>query len=139
MSTVFPLLTYAHALERRYRGVTVNVDRLEDVPHWKDYTGWRIIFRASKDELIRHGIVTAEDIAKAYSRRHKRTMPPDAFGHSRGISCQDDGSACLWVHVPDYIPEDHDSERCANTRKIQRQVSKLLKRAFRLPRQRRRS
>jgi hypothetical protein len=134
MSIASPHLTYAYALQRRYQGVSVSIDRLEGVPQLKDYTGWRITFRASKELLIRYGIVTAQDIAKAYSRRHGLTMPPDAFGHARGVSCQDEGTACLWINVPDYLPEDHESERDANTRKMQRQVRKLLKRAFALPR-----
>ena len=134
MSIASPHLTYAYALQRRYQGVSVSVDRLEGVPQLKDYTGWRITFRASKELLIRYGIVTAQDIAKAYSRRHRLTMPPDGFGHARGVSCQDEGTACLWINVPDYLPEDHESERAANTRKMQRQVRKLLTRAFALPR-----
>jgi hypothetical protein len=136
MSIASEHLTYAYALQRRYRGVSVSVDRLEGVPQLKGYTGWRITFRAPKELLISYGIVTAADIAKAYSRRHKMTMPPDGFGHARGVNCHDDGAACLWINVPDYVPEDHEAERAANTWKMQRQVRKMLKRAFSLTRRR---
>lgn len=136
MSIASKNLTHAFALQRRYRGVEVSVDRLEGVPQLKGYTGWRITFRASRELLIQYGIVTAEDIAKAYSRRYRHTMPPDAFGHQRGVSCQDDGAACVWVNVPDFLPEDHETELATNTRKMQRQVRKLLRHAFSLPRRR---
>jgi hypothetical protein len=125
---------YAHALQRRYQGVNVSVDRLENVPQLKGYTGWRITFRAPKELLIRHGIVTGADIDKAYSRRHGMTMPPDGFGHARGVSCHEDGETCLWINVPDYLPEDHEAERAANTWKMQRRVRKMLKRVFALRR-----
>jgi hypothetical protein len=134
MSTASKHLTHACALQRRYRGVRVSVDRLEGPPQLKGYTGWRITFRASKELLIRYGIVTEADIHKAYSRRHHMTMPPDGFGHARGVNCHDDGEACLWINVPDYLPEDHEAELAANTWKMQRQVRKMLKRAFALPR-----
>jgi hypothetical protein len=63
-------------------------------------------------------------------------MPPDGFGHARGVNCHDDGSTCLWINVPDHLPEDHEAERAANTWKMQRQVRKLLKRAFSMTRRR---
>jgi hypothetical protein len=134
MSIASKNLTHAFALQRRYRGVEVSVDRLEGVPQLRGYTVWRITFRASRELLIQYGIVTADDIAKAYSRRHRHTMPPDVFGHQRGVSCQEDGAACVWVNVPDHVPEDHETELATNTRKVQRQVRKLLRRAFSLPR-----
>jgi hypothetical protein len=36
--------------------------------------------------------------------------------------------------VPDYLPKDHEAERAANTRRMQRQVRRMLRRAFSLPR-----
>jgi hypothetical protein len=38
------------------------------------------------------------------------------------------------LHIPDQIPEGHWSERRVHTKKMQRQLAKLLKRAFSLPR-----
>jgi hypothetical protein len=133
MNSVSRLMSYAAALERRYPGVAVNVDRLAGFAQLKGYTGWRITFRAPRDVLVNYGIVTADDVAKAFSRRFRHTMPPDSFGHSRGVSCQDDGRTCLWVHVPDESCEDHEGERCAHSAKMQRQVTKFLRRAFSLP------
>jgi hypothetical protein len=139
MSIASKHLTHAYLLQRRYQGVRVSVDRLEGAPQLKGYTGWRITFRASRELLIRYGIVTEQDIHKAYSRRHRMTMPPDGFGHARGVNCHDDGEACLWINVPDHLPEDHEAELAANTWKMQRQVRKMLRRAFSLPRRGRRT
>jgi hypothetical protein len=133
MNSVSRLMSYAAALERRYPGVAVNVDRLAGFAQLKGYTGWRITFRAPRDVLVNYGIVSDADVAKAYSRRFRHAVPPDSFGHSRGISCQDDGRTCLWVHVPDHTCEDPESERSAHSAKMQRQVAKLLRRAFALP------
>jgi hypothetical protein len=38
------------------------------------------------------------------------------------------------VHVPEFIPGGHHTERRVHTKKMQRQVERLLKRAFALAR-----
>ena len=135
----------ARGLEARYPGVSVRLEWI-DGPVNDGYQGWRIEFHASElGTLIRHGLVTQADLDNAVLPDGRQRDMADEFGHSRYAHCggrvalvlgfaPDPDAFVVGVHVPDFIPEGHHSERRVHTKKMQRQVAKLLKRAFALPR-----
>ena|SRR5437763_10817753 len=130
------LWAYAQALERRYPDINVRVERLSGLPPRGERTGWRIDFYGDEARLIRHELVTAAELANErlpLDDRNRKNLV-DAFGHYRFVIFHSDGRLRLGVHIPDFIPDGHPSERRVHTKKMQREVGKLLERAFALPR-----
>lgn len=124
----------ARALQARYPGVEVSIEYIscETSPATAEYRGWRVDFVAPADLLIRHGLATQEEVSKTVrdEYRYYEGPLPDDCGHSRHLHPRTDDRLALSFHVPDVIPEGHWSERRVHTKKMQREVAKLLKRAF---------
>lgn len=78
--------------------------------------------------LVAHGLATLEEF-------ETRKFSSDEFGHTRhGHGIIDDSRLYgIGGHVPDVIPGAHWSERRVHTKKMQREVARLLKHAFALP------
>ena len=128
------LWAYGRALEARYPDIRCRVERLTaEHSAGTGYTGWRLDFCGDEELLIRYGLVTADEIANERLPYGKSKRLVDAFGHHRFVLFRADGRLVLGVHVADFIPEGHWSERRVHTKKMAREVAKLLKRAFALP------
>ncbi len=124
------------ALGDLYENVEATAHRIEHEPcdGMTPYTGWRVVFHADEpDALIDAGLVTAQEMQAAKDLRTR--FKPDECGRSRHIF---DGSGSsrpyICLHIADTLPEDRTEERRVNTKKMQREVARLLKRAFALPR-----
>ena len=125
---------YARALEHRFPGVTVQIAWIDHSYGDPDlgctlYAGWRLEFTASDPQLL-------IDYALASPAEFANGGRPDEFGHVRSVArpLRSRGRWQVLLHVPDVIPPGHDTERRAHSKKMQRTVSALLKRAFARPR-----
>jgi hypothetical protein len=138
---IIALAAIADALRARYPGVRVAIEWIDHdksyptAPAVPQYKGWRIDFRATKFEtLVRYGIATDRELAACYAHADSFETT-DEFGHVRNVRCTAAGAdPVVMVHVPDLIPEGDRHERRMHTKKMQRQVARLLKRAFALAR-----
>lgn len=125
----------ARALERRYPGVSVEITWLDQETYsdWDGtpaYKGWLISYTApAAGPLIERGLATPAEFESGNFR-------PDEFGHSRhGSALIDDRcNYRVTMHIPDFIPDGFWTEKRVHTKKVQREVSRCLKRAFALPR-----
>lgn len=132
------LYAYARGLEARYPDVRMSIKWLdhEKLGGWDGkpaYKGWWIDFSANPETLRHYGLVTQAELDNADLPYGQHRDAKDEFGHLRYIR-PDSDAIRLGVHVPDFIPEGHHTERRVHTKKMQRQVAKLLKRAFAMPR-----
>jgi hypothetical protein len=93
------------------------------------YKGWMVCCAGSASLLARYGLATDLELAGRVAAR------PDEYGHDRGVHGVIDGSGNhgVHLHIPDQIPEGHWSEPRVHTKKMQQQLTKLLRRAFSLP------
>jgi hypothetical protein len=131
------LRSYARALRHRYPGISVEVrwnnhETEPDSDGKPGYKGWMICCAGSAPLLARYGLATDLELAGRVDAR------PDEYGHHRGVHGAIDrsGNHGVHLHIPDQIPEGHWSERRVHSKKMQRQLAKLLSRAFSLPRRR---
>lgn len=125
-STLTAIRAWERALCRRYPGVAVTIEHVEGAPALEGYTGWLVDFVAAEELLIRHGLVTLEELSK-------EDLPSDSFGHTRHIYPENGDRLRYSTHVPDCMPEGNWRERRVHTKKMQQQVTRLLKKAFSLP------
>jgi hypothetical protein len=124
----------ARALEERYPGVTVTI-------HWisheelsgpaRSYRGWHIAFEAPDAQtLVGYGLARLEEFERT------ATVPADQFGHYRhahGI-VDASGQFSVGIHIPDVPEENARKEKGLHTKKMQKSVAQMIKRAFKLPR-----
>jgi hypothetical protein len=133
-NTVSPMVSAA--LERLYPGVKVKLT-------WNDhseidvemaYKGWHISFESSAPAvLVKHGLV-----ASRADLNRGGNLSPDEFGHPRHAHGIIDSGRLygVGIHIPEVIPEGPRgclTEHRVHTKKMQRLVAGLLKKAFALP------
>jgi hypothetical protein len=130
-------LQAALCLQLRYPGVKVSARYFDGEMYagWDGspaYKGWSVEFGASDPALlIKYGLAGAGDFN---NRRRRR----DEFGHEHNVSGPFEGSDLYTVvfQIPDSIPLGHWSEKRIHSKGQQGLVTRLLKRAFALPRRR---
>ncbi len=144
MCTEHELQRLARALAQRYAAYNVSVQaaRIEHAPPLdgvsRPFSGWRLCFSSDGAEnLIRAGLATRAEVeaAEVAPDWPLQRWPKDEHGSIRDVSCGPGvNGAYVAILVYDELPERDERERRINTKKMQRAVARLLKRAFALPR-----